>query len=64
MLPKYHDKFEDPEKLAHVMREEWKKNVCNSKKERREGGTLQTECKVIRVKYAYNHIQVRPAYNK
>ena len=43
MLPKYHDKFEDPEKLAHVMREEWKKNVCNSKKERREGGTLQTE---------------------
>ena len=21
-------------------------------------------CKVIRVKYAYNHIQVRPAYNK
>ena len=43
MLPKYHDKFEDPEKLAHVMREEWKNNVCNSKKERREGGTLQTE---------------------
>ena len=22
------------------------------------------KCKVIRVKYAYNHIQVRPAYNK
>ena len=21
-------------------------------------------CKVIRVKYAYNHIQVRPAYSK
>ena len=26
--------------------------------------TPGTRCKVIRVEYAYNHIQVRPVYNK
>ena len=47
MLPKYHDKFEDSEQIAHVMLEEWKKNVCHSKKNTREGGILRSE----RVKY-------------
>ena len=26
--------------------------------------SLDNKCKVIRVEYAYNHIQVRPVYNK
>ena len=35
-------------------------------KKTEEGGGKQGRkmCKVIRVNYAYNHIDVRPAYNK
>ena len=53
----------DSDKKKKKKKKSPKQHTETGKKDR-GGSAHANKCKVIRVNYAYNHIHVKPAYNK